>query len=31
MSKVINNPIQYAVLELEKEGGWSNFYEPITQ
>jgi len=31
MSKEINYPIKYAVLELKKSGGWSVGYEDITQ
>ena len=31
MSKEINYPIKYAVLELKKRGGWSVGYEDITQ
>lgn len=31
MSKEINYPIKYAVLELKKNGGWSVGYEDITQ
>ena len=31
MSKKINYPIKYAVLELKKSGGWSVGYEDITQ
>ncbi len=31
MIKEISYPIKYAVLELKKEGGWSNGYEDIFQ